>query len=65
MEQETWHYLILGYLNLGEYPTARDEADAALARGFSAEVFGDLRALADTALKAGAPPGSIRVRVVR
>lgn len=65
MEQETWNYLILGYLNLGEYPTARDEADAALARGFSAEVFGDLRALADTALKAGAPPGSIRVRVVR
>jgi hypothetical protein len=65
MEQETWHYLILGYLNLGEYPIARDEAGAALARGFSAEVFGDLRALADTALKAGAPPGSIRVRVVR
>ncbi len=65
LEQETWNYLILGYLNLGEYPTARDEADAALARGFSAEVFGDLRALADTALKAGAPRGSIRVRVVR
>ena len=37
--QETWNYLILGLLNLGEYPTARQEAEAALARGFAVGRF--------------------------
>lgn len=63
--QETWNYLILGLLNLGEYPAARQEAEAALARGFSTEVFEDLRSLADTAQKANVPPGAIRINVVR
>lgn len=64
-EAETWNYLILAYLNLGEYPTAMQEAESALARGLPAQMFGDLRALADTAMKAGAPRGSIRVQVYR
>lgn len=64
-EQETWNYLILGLLNLGEYPLARQEAETALARGFSVEVFEDLRALADTAMKANVPAGAIRINVVR
>lgn len=63
--QETWNYLILGYLALGEYPTAARAADDALARGASSELFGGLRRLADSALRVGAPPGSIRVRVVQ
>lgn len=62
--QETWNYLILGYLALGEYPSAARAADEALARGASAELFGGLRRLADSAFRAGAPPGSIRIRVV-
>jgi hypothetical protein len=62
---ETWNYLILGLLNLGEYPVARQEAEAALARGFSVEVFEDLSALADTALRANVPAGAIRINVVR
>lgn len=64
-EQETWNYLILGLLNLGEHGLALREAESALARGYAVDVFGDLRALADTALKVGVPPGAIRVRVVR
>jgi len=64
-EQETWNYLVLGLLNLGEYPAAKREAEAALARGFSVEVFEDLRSLADTAMKANVPAGAIRINVVR
>lgn len=63
--QETWNYLILGLLNLGEYPAALQEAEAALARGFSVEVFEDLRALANTALRGNVPAGAIRINVVR
>jgi tetratricopeptide (TPR) repeat protein len=32
--EETRHYLVLGYLTLGEYTKAGQEADSALARGF-------------------------------
>jgi len=60
---DTRHYLVIAYLALGEYPAAMAEADSALARGGAQAVFGPLRALADTALHAGAPPGSIRVRI--
>jgi hypothetical protein len=61
--EETWHYLVLGYLSLGAYPVARAEADSALERGFSAQLFGELRALADTAERAHVPPGGIKIKV--
>ena len=63
--EETRHYLVLGYLTLGEYGRARAEADSALARGFSSQLFGELRALADTAELKRVPPGAIRIRVRR
>lgn len=56
-------YQIIGYLALGRYADAARQADSALARGVTPEVFTPLRALADSAARAGAPPGSIRVRV--
>jgi tetratricopeptide (TPR) repeat protein len=62
--QETWNYLILGLLALGEYSEAARAADEVLASGASTELFGGLRRLADSAFRAGAPPGSIRIRVV-
>jgi tetratricopeptide (TPR) repeat protein len=62
--QETWNYLILGLLELGEYAEGGRMAEDALARGGEAAVFRDLRNLADSAARVGAPPGSIRVRVV-
>ena len=64
-QEESRNYLILGYLNLGRYADAAREADAALARGFSRDLFAGLRALADTAIQERAPAGSIRIRVVR
>ncbi len=63
-QEETWNYLILAYLALGAYAEAARQADTALARGASVQVFGGLRTLADSAARAGAPPGSIRIRVV-
>ena len=63
--EETWHYLVLGWLTLGNYPVAGAEADSALARGFSQQLFGDLRALADSAAHNHVPPGGIRIRVNR
>jgi tetratricopeptide (TPR) repeat protein len=61
---ETWNYLILGLLELGEYAEGGRMAEDALARGAEPAVFRDLRNLADSAARVGAPPGSIRVRVV-
>jgi tetratricopeptide (TPR) repeat protein len=56
-------YQVIGYLALGRYADAARQADSALASGATPEVFTPLRALADSAARAGAPPGSIRVRV--
>ena len=64
-KRETWHFLVLGYLSLGEYPIAARLADSALALGGSAALFGPLRAVADTALREKWPPGSIRIRTSR
>lgn len=61
--EETRHHLVLGYLALGAYSRAGAEADSAMARGFSAELFGELRALADTAARDHVPPGAIKIRV--
>lgn len=62
-QEETWNYLVLALLAEGAYVEAAREADSALARGLSAELFGGLRALADSAIEARAPSGSIRIRV--
>ncbi|HEX9166834.1 MAG TPA: hypothetical protein VF862_13055, partial [Gemmatimonadales bacterium] len=64
-EVEARHYLVLGYLTVGDYDGAAREADAALGQGLGPELFRGLRALADSAARDHAPPGSIRVRVVR
>jgi protein O-mannosyl-transferase len=62
--EETWNYLILAHLGLGNYGEAARLSDSALARGGSATLFGGHRALADSAARDRAPPGSIRVRVL-
>ncbi len=61
--EETWQYLVLGYLTLGDYSLAGAEADSALALGYSGQTFRELRALADSAARAHVPPGGIRLRV--
>jgi len=65
-EQEgTRHYLVLGLLSLGAYPEAAAQADSALARGGAADLFTELKLLADSARRLGVPPGGIRIRVRR
>lgn len=64
-QEETHHYLVLSYLNLARYDEAAARADTALARGFNAELFTGLRALADTLAMENAPPGSLRINVRR
>jgi hypothetical protein len=49
-------------VTVGAYAEAIREADAAVARGASPAVFGELRAVAAAALRAGAPPGSLGIR---
>jgi hypothetical protein len=60
---ETRYYLVLGYLVLGAYAEADREAAAALARGLSPQVFGQLRAVADRAMRDGVPPGSLQIQM--
>jgi hypothetical protein len=52
--------LIAAYLRLGGYTQAIATADEALARHPTA-FFGQLRALADSSLRAKAPAGAIRI----
>lgn len=62
--EETRNYLVLALLALGDYTKAAAEADSALIRGHSRELFEGLRSLADSAARVGAPPGSIRIRII-
>lgn len=62
--EETWNYLILGHLGLGNYDEAARLSDSALAHGGSPALFSGHRALADSAARDSAPPGSIRIRVL-
>jgi tetratricopeptide (TPR) repeat protein len=62
-QDETRQYLTLAYLALGAYADAARQADTALIRGGAPQTFGTLRALADSATMAGAPAGSIRIRI--
>jgi tetratricopeptide (TPR) repeat protein len=56
-------YLIAALLALGRYDEAAREADVAQSRGDPNGVFAGLRALADSAGRAGAPPGSVNVQI--
>lgn len=56
-------YLVSGLLLLGKYPEAAAQADTAMARGGAPEAWGRARALADSAARVAAPPGSIKVRI--
>lgn len=51
------------FLHLGRYEDAMAEADLAIAAGRAAEDFIGYRAVADSAARAGAPPGTVRLRV--
>ena len=62
-QEETRGYLIAAVLALGRYAEAAAEADSALARGATPQVFGALRRLADSAARVGAAPGAIRIRI--
>jgi tetratricopeptide (TPR) repeat protein len=64
-KRETWQFLILGYLALGDYPVAARLADSALAISGEESVFRPLRAVADTALRERWPPGTIRIQTSR
>ena len=64
-EIEARHYLVLGYLTVGDYGAAGREAKRARAEGLAPALFVNLEAVADSATRDGAPPGSVRIRVVR
>lgn len=56
-------YLIAADVVLGRYDEAAQQADSAIAHGGSPTVFAGLRAVADSAARAAAPPGSVRVTI--
>lgn len=60
-QEDSWGHLIVAYLRLGRYREASAAADSARARGGSPAVFAGLRAKADSAERAGAPAGAVRV----
>lgn len=62
-QEDTRGYLIVALLALGRYPDAMAQADSALAAGASPTIFSGLRAVADSAARAAAPPGSVRIRL--
>lgn len=62
-QPEARGHLVAALLALGDYDGAAREAEAALARGAAAEVFTGLRQVADSAARAGAPPGTVLVRI--
>jgi hypothetical protein len=62
-QDATRGHLVAAYLRLGKYEQAGLEADTAIRRGGSEHVYHALQALADSARRAGAPPGSINVDV--
>jgi hypothetical protein len=56
--------IIATYLVLGRYADARLAADSAVALRLPSAMFVRLRDVADSAARAGAPPGSVRIGVV-
>lgn len=62
-QEDARGYLISALLVLGKYKEAVAQADTALSRGGNATAFRAVRALADSADRVSAPPGSIRIGV--
>ena len=62
-QEDARAYLVAALLALGRYAEAAGEADAARTRGDPNSVFAGLAMLADSARRANAPPGSIRVQI--
>jgi tetratricopeptide (TPR) repeat protein len=60
---DTRGFLIAAFLALGRYPEAAGQADSALAHGGDPGVFQGLRALADSAARVGAAPGTVGVQL--
>jgi len=63
-QRDTRGYLVSALLAAGRYAEAAVECDSALARGLNQDVFTRLKATADSAARAIAPPGSIDIRMV-
>jgi tetratricopeptide (TPR) repeat protein len=59
-QEHTRGFLVAALLALGRYSEARAQADTAIALGGNRAAFESARALADSARRAGAPPGTIR-----
>ena len=62
-QEDTRGYLVAALLVLGRYKEAMAQADSALARGGNPAAFQRIRVLADSADRARAPAGSVRVGV--
>jgi tetratricopeptide (TPR) repeat protein len=62
-QPETRGHLVAALLALGRYDEAIAESDRALELGGSRDAFAGLKALADSARSAGAPPGSVQIRL--
>ena len=62
-QDATRGHLVVAFLKLGKYRQAELEADTAITRGGSTQVYHALHVLADSAIRAGAPPGAIVVDV--
>ena len=60
-QDEDRGYLIVDFLALGQYQAASAEADTAVSRGGKPAVFRGLKSIADSAARAGAPAGSIKI----
>jgi hypothetical protein len=62
-QEDVRGHLISAYLNLGQYAEAARAVDSAVAHGARATVFLGMRAVADSAARVNAPPGSIKIGV--
>lgn len=63
-QEDARGHLVAALLEHGEYDAAAAQADSAIARGARRDVFQGLKAVADSARRASAPPGSVRVAIV-
>lgn len=63
-QEDARGYLVAALLEQGRYDDAAAQADSAFARGARRDVFLGLKAVADSARRAAAPPGSVRIAIV-
>lgn len=62
-QHDVWGYLVAADLALGLYAEAARDADVAIQHGGSISVFQGMRAVADSATRVSAPPGSVKLRI--